>query len=88
MGPILLLGQGIQEERREAPTSEKAQGKECTVEASPPPEMDEAMVRCLQREEQEAEQAWRGQDAATLQVVREAPGPLMRGQVEGLEAPS
>ena len=27
---------------------------------------------------------WRGQDATTLLVVREAAGPMMRGQVEGL----
>ena len=77
MGPVMLLGQGAQGERWEAPASEKAQGKERTVEVATPPEMDEAMARCLQREEQEAEQAWRGQDAATLQVVREATGLLM-----------
>ena len=36
----------------------------------------------------EEEEARRGADAATLVVVREAAGPLMWGQVEGLEAPS
>ena len=88
MGPIMLPGQGTQEERWEAPTSEKAQGKEHTLEASPPPETDEVMTWCLQWEEQEEEQVQRGQDAATLAVVREAAGPLMQGQVEGLKAPS
>ena len=29
-----------------------------------------------------------GQDTATLEVVREAAGPLIQGQVEGLGAPS
>ena len=88
VGPVMLLGQGAQEERWEAPTSEKARGNKHTVEVSPPPEMDEVMARHLQWEEQEEEQARRGQDAATLVVVREAAGPLMWGQVEGLEGPS
>ena len=42
----------------------------------------------LQAQEEEKEEARRGQDAATLAVVREAAGPMMWGQVEGLEAPS
>ena len=50
--------------------------------------MDEWMARHLQREEQEVEWAQRVQDAATLEVVREAAGPLTWGQVEGLEVPS
>ena len=45
----MLPGQGAQEERREAPTSEKARGKECAVGASPPPEMDKAMAWHLQQ---------------------------------------
>ena len=69
------------------PTSEKAQGKGHAVEA-PPLEMDQAMVRHLQWEEQEVEWAQRGQDVATLVVVREDAGPLMQGQVEGLGGPS
>ena len=44
MGPMMLLGQGAQEERREAPASKKARGKKCTVQASPPPETDKVMV--------------------------------------------
>ena len=84
----MLPGQGTQEERREAPTSEKAGGKEHAMGVSPPLEMDEVIAQHLQWEEREEEQVWRGQDAATLQVVREATGPLMWGQVEGLEAPS
>ena len=83
MGAKLLSGQGAQEERQEVPASEKAQGKACAVEALPL-----EMVQHLQREEQEAERAWRGQDAATLAVVREVAGPLMQGQVEGLGTPS
>ena len=85
--PGLLSGQGAQEEGREAPASMKAQGKVPTVEP-PPPETDVEMVWQLQREEKKAERAWRGQDTATLVVVREAAGPMTWGQVEGLEAPS
>ena len=45
IGPMMLPGQGAQEERWEAPTSKKARGKECTpCRASPPPEIDEAMA--------------------------------------------
>ena len=47
MGPMMLPGQSAQEERQEVPTSKKAQGKELAVQASLPPEMDEAMVQCL-----------------------------------------
>ena len=46
------------------------------------------MARQLQAQEEEEEEVRRGVDAATLAVVREATGPMMRGQVEGLEAPS
>ena len=46
------------------------------------------MAWCLQQEEQEAERVRRGQDAATLEVVKEATGLLMRGQVEGFGAAS
>ena len=60
VGPVMLLGQGAQEERWEAPTSEKARGKVRTVEVLLPPETVEAMVRHLQQEKQEAEQARRG----------------------------
>ena len=45
------------------------------------------MARRLQAQEEEEEEARRGQDAATLAVVREATGPMMRGQVEGLGLP-
>ena len=48
MGPMMLLGQGAQEERREAPTTKKARGKECTVQVLPPLETDEAMAWHLQ----------------------------------------
>ena len=44
MGPMMLPGQTAQEERREAPTSKKARGKERTMQATPPPEMDEVMA--------------------------------------------
>ena len=69
-----------------------ARQQECPGEGArrvgdPPPEMDEEMARRLQAQEEE-EEARRGQDAATLAVVREAAGPMMRGQVEGLGAPS
>ena len=88
MGPQLLLGQGTREERQEASASKRAWGKAHTVEVPPAPETDAEMVQQLQREEQEADQAWRGQDTATLVVVREATGPLTWGQVEGLVRPS
>ena len=32
------------------------------------------------------EEAWLGRDAATLEVVMEADGPLSHGQIEGLRA--
>ena len=41
----------------------------------------------LHEEEREVERVQWGQDAATLVVVREAAGPLMQGQVEGLVGP-
>ena len=46
--------------------------------------MDEEMVWQLQEEENMVERMWWGQDTTTLVVVREAAGPLMWGQVEGL----
>ena len=46
------------------------------------------MAHRLQVQEVEEEEARRGQDAATLEVVREAAGPMTWGQVEGLGAPS
>ena len=48
VGPSMLLGEDAQEERREAPTSRRARGKEHAVQAMPPPETDEEMARCLQ----------------------------------------
>ena len=45
---MILLGQGAHE-RQEAPASKKAREKEHAVGASPPPETDEALARCLQR---------------------------------------
>ena len=41
MGAKLLLGQGTREERREAPASEKVQGKVRAMEVLTPPETDE-----------------------------------------------
>ena len=80
-------GQDAREAVQEAPISEKARGKVPAVEP-PPLEMDEELAQHLQREEYVAEEAKRGQDAATLVVVREATGPLMQGQLEGLWGPS
>ena len=88
MGPSMTLGEKAQEERREAPTRRMARGKEHAVQVMPPPETDEEMARLLQAQEVEEEEARRGVDAATLVVVREAAGPMMWGQVEGLGAPS
>ena len=48
VGPSMLLGPSAQEERREAPTSRRARGKEHTMQALPPPEMDKEMAQCLQ----------------------------------------
>ena len=85
--PGLFSGEGAREEGWGPSTGEKAQWKACTVEA-PPSEIDKEMVRHLPQEEQEAKRAQRGQDAATLVVVREAAGLLTWGQVEGLAGPS
>ena len=49
VGPMMLSSQGAQEERREAPTSKKARGKERAVQVSPPPETDKAMAWHLQQ---------------------------------------
>ena len=72
---------------RGLPTSEKAWGKVPSVEP-PPPDMDEQLAWHPQQEEDVADEARRGQDAATLAVVREAAGLLMQGQLEGLGRPS
>ena len=88
VGPSITLGEEAQEERWEAPASRSARGKEHAIQAMPPPKTDEEMVRHLQAQEEEEEEARRGQDAATLEVVREAAGPMMWGQVEGLGVPS
>ena len=66
---------------------QKCQGEGVRHTGDSPLETDEEMARCLQAQEEE-EEARRGQDAATLEVVREAAGPMMWGQVEGLGAPS
>ena len=44
MGLMMLPVQSAQEERQEVPTSKKAWGKERAMQATPPPEMDKAMV--------------------------------------------
>ena len=54
----------------------------------PPLETDEELVQQLQQEEVTAEEVWLGQDAATLEAVLEAAGPLILGQLEGLAGPS
>ena len=48
--------------------------------------MDKELARRLQAEEVVAEDAHQGRDAATLEVVMEATGPLTHGQLEGLGA--
>ena len=48
MGPMMLPGQGAQEERQETPASRRARGKEHAMQAMPPQETDEEMVRHLQ----------------------------------------
>ena len=82
----MLLGPSAQEERQEVPASMRARGKERTLQATPPPEMDEEMAQHFQEEEEE-EEVRRAQDAATLAVVREAACPMTWGQVEGLGVP-
>ena len=47
----------------------------------PPPEMGKDLVQQLQWEEVVVEEACLGQDSATLEVVREATGQLMQGQL-------
>ena len=51
-----------------------------------PVETDEELVWWLQEKEVVVEEAWLGRDTATLEVVMEAAGPLMRGQLGGLGA--
>ena len=77
--------QGIQVARLGLPATAKAQGKAPTVEP-PPPEMDKELVQWLQQEVV-VEEVRLGQDTITLEVVREAAGPLMQGQLEGLGGP-
>ena len=48
--------------------------------------MDEELACRLQAEEEAAEEAHQGRDAATLEVVMEAAGSLIHGQLEGLGA--
>ena len=60
------------------PASENAQWKAPAVEP-PTLEMDEELAQYLQQEEYVMEEAQRGQDTATLVVVREAAGPIMQG---------
>ena len=75
MGPgFWHPGQGIQVARRWLTTSSKARGKVPAVVLLPL-EMDEELVWWLQQEE-----AHLGWDAATLEVVMETAGYLMRGQ--------
>ena len=71
-------GQGAQKAGQELPISAKAQEMALAVE----------LARQLQWEEIAVEEVQHGQDAATLAVVREAAGLLIRGQLEGLGGPS
>ena len=48
--------------------------------------MDKELAHQLQVEEELAEEAHQGRDAATLEVVMEVASPLMRGYREGLGA--
>ena len=49
--------------------------------------MDEELAWRPQEEEVAVKEAWLGRDIATLEVVMEAAGPLMWGQLYGLRAP-
>ena len=78
--------QGILEARWGPSTSTKALGKALTMDL-PPPEVDKELVQWLQQEKVAAEKAWLRWDAAALEVVIEAAGPLTQGQLEGLAGP-
>ena len=81
---LWFSGQGAWEARQGPPTSKKAWGKVPAVEP-PPPEADEKLTRQLQEEEEDAaEWMQRGQNAATLVVMREAAGPTNVGPSGGL----
>ena len=70
------------------PASSKARGKVPAIQVVQlPPETDKELMQWFQQEEVVAEVAWLGWDAATLEVVIEATGPLMQGQLEGLGGP-
>ena len=64
------------------PASSKVQGKVPAIQVVQlPPETDEELMQWLQQEEVVAEVAQLGWDAATLEVVMKAAGPLTWGQV-------
>ena len=54
----------------------------------PPPEMDKELAQQLQQGEVVEEEVQLEQDATTVEVVMEAAGLLMWGQLEGLAGPS
>ena len=83
VGPrFWLSGQSIWVARWGLPTSSKAQEKVPTVQvAPPPPEMDKELAWWFQKEEVVVEEARLGRDNATLEVVMEATGLLMQGQI-------
>ena len=51
-------------------------------------EIDKELTQWLQQAEVVVEEALLGWNAATLEVVIDAAGPLTQGQLEGLGAPS
>ena len=54
----------------------------------PPPEMDKELAQQLQQGEVVEEEVQLERDATTVEVVMEAAGLLMWGQLEGLAGPS
>ena len=85
MGPSMLLGEDAQEEKREAPASRRARGKERAVQASPPPEMDEEMARCLQEWEEEEEQCKEGAGHGACRASIAPPRRQMKRWCGGLQ---
>ena len=65
------------------PTSLRAQGKAPAMQSVllSPAQMDEKLVQQLQEEEVAVEEAQLGRNIATSEVVMEAAGPLMQGQL-------
>ena len=81
-----MMGPSDQVSQSGLVTSSRAWGKVPSVEVElpPPAEMEKELAHRLQVQKLAAEEAPQGRDVATFELVMEAAGPLMHGQLEGL----